>query len=160
MKYIRLICGALHNEMPRGDNPLEDSDRTPPVRLRNGKVLVTDGPFAETNERPERGAGARSQRPQRPPLAQAGDATLGADGQTASGSVKSSRQVHELVRLHPAPRGANREARAGATASHGQQEGGVAVDPPPGSTEVTSDGRVLRGLPRSRESYAPRRRPT
>ncbi len=75
MKYLCLICAeTLMEQMPKGEaekhfeeyrefteaikqsghyigvNRLEPPDAATTVRVRNGKILTTDGPFAETKE--------------------------------------------------------------------------------------------------------------
>jgi hypothetical protein len=40
----------LKNEQYKGGSPLQPTAMATTVRVRNGKLLVTDGPFAETKE--------------------------------------------------------------------------------------------------------------
>ena len=47
MKFTQDIVKSGH--FKAGD-PLEDTDAATTVRIRNGKTLTTDGPFAETKE--------------------------------------------------------------------------------------------------------------
>jgi hypothetical protein len=47
MKFTQELDASGKN---RGGNPLEGVSTATAVRVRNGKTLVTDGPFAETKE--------------------------------------------------------------------------------------------------------------
>ena len=50
MKYLRLVCGAgLGGSSTKGDRPKPPPAATTAGEGR-GKVLTTDGPFAETKE--------------------------------------------------------------------------------------------------------------
>jgi hypothetical protein len=47
MKFTQELTASGKN---KGGNPLERTSNATTVRVRNGKTLVTDGPFAETKE--------------------------------------------------------------------------------------------------------------
>lgn len=47
MKFTREIIGSGHH---RGGHALQPVDTATTVRIRNGKMTPTDGPFAETRE--------------------------------------------------------------------------------------------------------------
>ncbi|HVN26948.1 MAG TPA: YciI family protein [Candidatus Binataceae bacterium] len=47
MKFTQELSASGKN---KGGNPLERTSNATTVRVRNGKTVVTDGPFAETKE--------------------------------------------------------------------------------------------------------------
>ena len=48
--YVKLTQGLTHSGHYKGGNPLEPTRTATTVRVQNGKVQTTDGPFAETRE--------------------------------------------------------------------------------------------------------------
>lgn len=48
--HIALMAEAKRRGIFQAADPLEPTSTATTVRLKNGKVLVTDGPFAETKE--------------------------------------------------------------------------------------------------------------
>jgi hypothetical protein len=49
-EYLAYTEDVRHSGHLRGGNPLEPTSAATTVRVRNGKVSTTDGPFAETKE--------------------------------------------------------------------------------------------------------------
>jgi hypothetical protein len=49
-EYGEFTKGIVASGHYKGGNPLQPTSTATTVRLRNGKQLVTDGPFAETRE--------------------------------------------------------------------------------------------------------------
>src|SRR3954452_21707469 len=49
-KYNNFSAEALAADVMRGGEALHEAKKATSVRVREGKVLVTDGPFAETKE--------------------------------------------------------------------------------------------------------------
>jgi|SRR6266850_3653529 len=68
MKYLRLVrCDGIEKSGHYTEgNRLEPLQAAPTVRVRRGKILSTDGPFAETKEPVAAGRGAREQPLNRP----------------------------------------------------------------------------------------------
>ena len=48
--HYEAITGAMGKGILRGAEPLERTRAATTVRLQNGKIVITDGPFAETKE--------------------------------------------------------------------------------------------------------------
>lgn len=49
-EYAKLAEDAAKSGVMRGGNELNDANSATTIRMREGKRLVTDGPFAETKE--------------------------------------------------------------------------------------------------------------
>ncbi|HEY4132878.1 MAG TPA: YciI family protein [Gemmatimonadaceae bacterium] len=49
-QYVKLTEGLSQSGHYKGGNPLEPTRTATTVRVQNGKVQTTDGPFAETRE--------------------------------------------------------------------------------------------------------------
>ncbi len=49
-RYFAFTQDALDQNVMQAGDPLEPADVATTVRVRDGKVLTTDGPFAETKE--------------------------------------------------------------------------------------------------------------